>query len=127
MALQADGRSPDIVEGDPDPMVKIHVDFLDEELHTSRTAHTHTDGTLLIIFYSLGDQPLSAFIDIHLTYANAKSVYIILDGTKRYTSRTRYLHFGGLRKVVVLFVRSQKDRVLWSVDCGASDEDSDFL
>jgi hypothetical protein len=56
MALQADGRSPDIVEGDPDPMVKIHVDFLDEELHTTfRTEHTNTDGNPGDYYYSLGD------------------------------------------------------------------------
>jgi hypothetical protein len=50
MALQADGRVADIIDGDPDPMIKIHVDFLDEELYTSfRTEHTIPTGILVII------------------------------------------------------------------------------
>ena len=57
MALQADGRSPDIAGQDGDPMVKIHVDFLDEELHTNfRTKHATIDDNPGDYYFPLGDQ-----------------------------------------------------------------------
>jgi hypothetical protein len=66
MALQADGRVADIIDGDPDPMIKIHVDFLDEELHTSfRTEHTNTDGNPGDYYYPLDDPEWLNFKSYH--------------------------------------------------------------
>jgi hypothetical protein len=66
MALQADGRNPDIEGEDADPMVKIHVDFLDEELHTTyRTQHQTVDDNPGDYYYPLQDDEWQNFKCYH--------------------------------------------------------------
>lgn len=62
MALKAADRSPDIVEDDPDPLIKVHVDFLDEEVHSSyRQKHVQKDGNPGDYYYSSGDPEWQSF------------------------------------------------------------------
>ena len=56
MALEAEGRSTETFDELFDPMIKIHVDFLEEELHTSyRVGHLQTDGNPGEYYYPPGD------------------------------------------------------------------------
>lgn len=56
MALEEEGRSTETFDELLDPMIKIHVDFLEEELHTSyRVGHLQTDGNLGEYYYPPGD------------------------------------------------------------------------
>ena len=56
MALKSDGRSAEILNDLFDPVIKIHVDFLEEEYHSKyREKHMIKDGNPGEYFFPLGD------------------------------------------------------------------------
>ena len=56
MALKSDGRSTEILNELMNPVIKIHVDFLEEELHTTfREQHLIEDGNPGDYYFPLGD------------------------------------------------------------------------